>query len=189
MHHTIRHVEPIGEDRNQYITTKSDLSTLIERPLLSACEHLYDNNIRTIESHANYNTVKNGSGGIAVDYDSLSKENKAIAQRNFSCYVSGDGINIVDIRIPIESSDTSVDELSRLAMEEATKFKYQPMTWVKKFTIQDLLKLYASSESDGFTPEHFVKEGFFYDSDSKIFYLSQEHFIKSQPRVKILPRI
>jgi len=189
MHHTIGYVESIGESRNQVIKTGSDISTLVEKPLLKACEHLYDMNIKTLESKASSRDVQSGYGSIAVDYDSLSYRNKAIAQRNFSCYESGDGINIVEIGIPIESSDTSVDEISRRALEEAGKFEHQSMTWAPKLTFQDILKLYDCTESDGFTPEDFVKQGYFYDANSEIFYLSQEHYRKSNPRIKVLPQI
>jgi len=189
MYDAISDVKPIGEARNQMVARRSDLEGLIERPLLQACQLLYDKNIRTLEADANSESVRRGEGSIVVEYSSLSAENRAIADENFGLMLSGDGIEITELIIQLENPDVAADEISQRALELAGKFKHQPMSWAPTYTFQQLLEIFECTEADGYKPGDFTKYGYFYDAENELFYLSEEHCKKANPQVRVLPRV
>lgn len=59
---------------DEKLDTREDLVNIVEYPLLSACQHLFDLNINTT-----YSEVHGGTVFIHIDYDNLSYENKTTA--------------------------------------------------------------------------------------------------------------
>jgi|TARA_B100001964_G_scaffold244993_1_gene329258 hypothetical protein len=188
MYATIKDVEPVPQGAGQWVRTRNDLERLVETPLLAACGQLYDKNVPTNASTANANNVALGQANISIDYDALSSENREIADKNFRVISHDDGIRSVQIDIPIEGPDVSVDVLSRRASAAAEKFRYQPMDWAPRYTFDELVEEWGI-DPEGLTPESFVDLGYFFDVGKGVFYLSDEHFRKANPRVRVLPRV
>jgi len=145
MYATIKDVEPVPQGAGQWVRTRNDLERLVETPLLAACGQLYDKNVPTNASTANANNVALGQANISIDYDALSSENREIADKNFRVISHDDGIRSVQIDIPIEGPDVSVDVLSRRASAAAEKFRYQPMDWAPRYTFDELVEECFSS--------------------------------------------
>ena len=158
---------------------RENLLSLIEEPLLEACQILYDKNIKTLMSSAN--GANNTECYIDLDYDSLSKENKKIALKNWEIQSLHWSIESKIIKISmITNSETDIEEIKHWAKQLALKFKKQPMLWAKKFTIQELKDIYWI---DNLNNEHLIKtfqDSFFYDPKTGYFYASEEHFRKEQ---------
>ncbi|MFA4887868.1 MAG: hypothetical protein WC595_06680, partial [Candidatus Nanoarchaeia archaeon] len=161
--------------RDALVKRRSDLDKLVEKPLLGACQILYDKNIKTLESTANKNNISSGAS-IVLDYNSLSNENKVITNKYFGHKKSTDGILVAEILIPITSPEKTVKEISDSAINEANKFKSQPLRW-GVLNFKQILKFYGVDENKNLKPEDFTQD-FFYDSDSQLFFLSEEHCIK-----------
>ena len=75
----ISEIEPI-EHGGLTPQDREGLRSLVEAPLLDACQLLYDKGVKTVFSSANRKDV-GGSAHIAIDFDTLSANNKAIAAR------------------------------------------------------------------------------------------------------------
>ena len=73
-------VEPI-KNSFKHILKKEDLKEVVEPPLLTACEILYDKNIETKSSSANKDNVEQGFAYIYIDYDTLSPANQEIGKQ------------------------------------------------------------------------------------------------------------
>ena len=170
-------VSAIEESRNQMITAKEQLRQFVEQPLLDACEELYDKNIRTLATSANEKDIQTGEAYIIIDFDSLSEENKRVAQQ-YAKPMQYDGMNVVKIIIPV-SEMMSPDEISQQAKKIADTFQRQSATWVPRYTLDDLKKIYGIDETETKYDDPSTWEGYFYDPESKQFYLSEEHFKKA----------
>ncbi len=173
----IAEIKAIGESRGQMIKTRDEIIKLVEPPLVPACEHFWDLNIRTLESSANANDV--GSyAGIAIDYDSLSDENKRIARESADLLEDYDGKPAINFKIPV-TNETTLEEIKQRASAFAEGFKKQKASWIPSYSLGQMREIYDSDPDDNeFGPEAFVKEGWYYDIKNQKFYLSEEHFKK-----------
>ena len=179
----ISEVEPIEESTNRMIVTKAQIKKLVERPLVPACEIFWDKNVETLSSSANRKNIDR-TAFIVLNFDSMSAENQAIA-KEFSDPIEHDGMRTVNIEIPIKGESVTVEEIERKAVEIAEKFKKQKMTWAPRYTIEQLREIYTIDPDDeSFGVDGFVKEGYYYDEDSKLFYLSEEHFKKATEEIE-----
>lgn len=170
-------VPAIEESRNQMITNRSELSQLIEKPLLKACEEFYDKNIRTLSTSANKKDMKAGEVYIILDFSSLSKENKKIALQ-FSSPIKYDEFQAVKIIIPIKEN-TTPDEIAKEAERIAGIFQIQSANWIPKYTLDDLKNIYGIPKDETKYDDPGIWEELYYDPNEKIFYMSEEHFKKS----------
>ena len=157
-----------------------DIPKFVERPLLKACIILYDKNIHTLSTSANAKDIGQFAY-INIEYDTLSTENKTIGEK-YGQVVESDGKNLLTIKIPIQHPKVRVSEIKKRSLEIANTFKHQKMTWATRYTWEQLLQMYATTpekaEEEGWTPETF--SSFYYDSQEKIFYLSEEHYKKTK---------
>jgi len=172
-------VPPI-ENGSPIIATKEQLKTVVEAPLLAACEALYDKNIRTLASSANRKNIQNGEASILVDFDSLSEENKIIARKISEPEQAsghGGGGKTFVIAIPVSASST-VAEISKAALTIAQAFKWQPATWITKKKIEnftdtmDQLKETFCLESPEYDDPHakvWQRLGYVYDPEKQVF--------------------
>lgn len=167
----ITEVEPIEQSREKMIETKEQIKELVEAPLLAACEELYDKNIQTLSTSANKNDVLYG-GYINIDFDSLSEKNKEIA-KTLGELSGGGNSRHVKIKIPL-NENTTVEEIKSFAESVVGKFEKQPMKWAPRYTLKDLREIYCDGEAQ---VEDFSGR-YYYDSEEKLFYLSEEHFKK-----------
>ena len=71
-------IEPI-EQGGLTPQSREDLKKLVELPLLEACQKFFDKGIRTVFSSANKKDIEIGHAHIALDFESLSPQNKEIA--------------------------------------------------------------------------------------------------------------
>lgn len=171
-------VPVIEESSNQMIISRDQLEKLIERPLLQACEELYDKNIRTLSSSANKKDIEAGNVYVILDFDSLSEKNKKIAL-NFASPIEYDRLKAVKIIIPV-SDKTTVDEISQEAMRISKAFQKQSASWIPKYTLKQLKKISEIPKDDNMYDEPSAWKDFYYDPKEQVFYMSEEHFIKSQ---------
>lgn len=178
-------VEPIKENRNTTIKRRGEIKDLVEFPLVTACEELYDKNIRTLESDANKESVNLGQARLTIDFDSLSDANKEIAQQLAEVKVSGDGIRIAAVKIPIDQDRPLVADIQGKAREIARQFSKQKMRWANPVTLDQLKDWYGYKPEEEIDPEVFVpSEDYYFDKKSELFYQSEEHYIKANEAVE-----
>ncbi|EKD23773.1 MAG: hypothetical protein ACD_81C00185G0011 [uncultured bacterium] len=174
----IAEIAPIEESRNTWVRDRKHLKELVEAPLLSACEVLWDKNIRTLSTSANTKDIKYGSAHLIIDFDSLSDENKKIGE-NLGEVFWGDNMNQLKIEIPVTESSTTND-IKSLADSIAHKFGNQKMTWAPFYTLEQVRRIYGIDPNDeAYGVDDFTSQ-FHYDSERKLFFLSEEHARKSK---------
>lgn len=185
----IKDIDPIAKSGIS-IKRKTQLSNVVERPLLKACRILYDKNIRIVMSSANLQNIGEGAH-ILIDYDSLSEENKRIGLRlgtlsppapvqQLKTVVPVKPCSTIRISIPISRGSTPVIEIEREAVKIANYFKHQKMTWVERYTYNQICLLIGWPASKRTPPNILAKmAGYYYSSREKLFYLSEEHYRKS----------
>ncbi|OIP57625.1 MAG: hypothetical protein COX79_04595 [Candidatus Levybacteria bacterium CG_4_10_14_0_2_um_filter_36_16] len=185
---TIETVRAIPESRNQIITKREEIPTLVELPLVEACENLYDRNIQTLSSSANSNDINpenpdNSFANIIIDYNSLSGENKKIVEiliKDGKADMIGNYDNraVVRLRFPL-ARGTQVKELQEVSVWISEQFRKQPMTWAPTMNVDDVAKMYMSEEVKDVDPQKLAEEiGYYYSPEEKLFYLSEEHYKK-----------
>ncbi len=195
---TLAEVPAIHETRGITITTREQIKSLVERPLVTACEIFWDKNIKTYESSANAWNIKTGFCYIKLDFDSLSEENKKIAELSGELYDELGEKTIVTLNIPVLQT-TSEDELSQKAITIAETFKAQRATWISSTTLDEQLEYYEQRYGEKY-PAQVVKEkerlsrpgaweeecknlGYYFDKFSGRAYASQELCDKDQAEV------
>lgn len=177
----VARVDAIEQPRNQMVKQRTDLAKLIEKPLLAACEILYDKNIRTYAASANKKDIADGAY-IILDYDTLSAENRRIAGQHGEV-LDYDGGKAVKIIFPTTKT-TAVPEIREKSLEIARQFKTQEATWIPSYTAEHiLLQVYGSPQNIPLDRKRAIRNlakelGMFYDSKSEKFYYSREHFDK-----------
>lgn len=174
-------VERIHDNRGLIIKTKEEIKKYVEKPLVEACEMLWDKGIKTWESSANKEDFKKiGYAYIVIDYSSLSDENKMIADQSNDigeAHDSEDLIKVIELKIPIESADMDQEKIEQKAIALASRFHSQPAFWLPKFSLEDLKARYGYEPEEEVDPEIFTKEeGFYYDTKEKSFYFSEDHY-------------
>lgn len=172
-------VEPIRENRNQYITSREQIKQLVEPPLVEACETFYDLNIRTLSSSANTQDIELGFANIIVALDSMSKDNAELAKK-LGEEIEYDGKIAIQFKFPVTTASTTA-EIQENSLSLAKKFSKQKLTWAPSFTIEELKQWYAIEEGATYAddPNAWVEEvGYYYDPASAKFFLSEELFRK-----------
>jgi hypothetical protein len=170
----------IEKSRNEMIAKREEIKDYVEKPLLAACEMLWDNNIRTISTSANQNDIERGEAQIVIDFDSLSEENKEIAAQ-FAGPVEYDKGQAVIFSFPVSKS-TLPESISQKAEAVASAFKHQPATWIPKYTVEDLKNWYGFPAEGSEFDDPNAWEDYFYDPVEKVFYLSEEHYKKAHEK-------
>lgn len=121
----LRAIEPI-EQGGISVETREDLVVLVEAPLLEACQHLYDKNIKTIMSSANKKDITSGKVYIAIDFDSLSPKNQEIAKSLGEMFMmhGASPKPAINLEIPVDQ-DTTIAQVKIQAKELVEKFQQQ----------------------------------------------------------------
>ncbi len=172
----LENINPIEESEGKLFFTKEEIEDFVETPLIEACKVFYEKNIRTLSSSANEKDLETGEIYIVIDKETLSEENKEIAD-NVGESVVIRGKEVVKISIPI-SEESTEDDIRRKAVDIAEQFKKQKAEWIPKYSAEDIKKIYSLNEED-------VKEekrellaeelGLYYNREEEIFYESREH--------------
>lgn len=171
-------IEGNGYWRNQKIIKRKQIREIVEPSLIKACEILYDKNIQTLESSANIvDVTQRGNASIIIDYNSLSEKNKEIVNNYFGGHrTSGDNIEITSIKVPLHLN-TTTDEVKNKSVDLANKFQKQPLKWSETYTFKEVVKLITlEDDTTNYSPDDFTE--YYYDKESKCFFLSKEHYEK-----------
>ncbi|MBI2410391.1 MAG: hypothetical protein HYV32_00650 [Candidatus Kerfeldbacteria bacterium] len=180
----IREVPAIKEARGATILRRESISKIVEEPLVAASEILYDKNIRTLESSGNAEDIERGEVGIVIQFDSLSPENQEIARQSCNIAETDDWGTVATLAVPI-SEEMTIEEIQQKTVELAERFNKQPMTWVATKTIDQLKVMFTTPADEEFPIEDFInspwykRQGWHYDENEKLFYLSEEHWQKA----------
>ncbi len=175
----ISEVEPIHETSHKTIFTRQEIKSIVEAPLVVACEELYDKNIPTNSTSANKNNIGLGYAFIIIDARYLSEKNREI----------GLGVGELDdktlmIKIPLNENSTT-DEVKNQAESIAHKFVKQIMTWVPHYTIEEMRATSGIDPKDeSYGLDYFTKAGYYYDPEYKLFFINEEHFKKATEEIE-----
>ena len=176
------------------ISRKEDISNVVAGPLVPASEIFWDKNIKTTGSWIE--SIQGKTGGqdyIEIAYDSLSEENKKIANQLKDSDTNFGGVKGVRI---VLGSNLTAEEAQRKSIEIANKFKQQNLLWYKPRTLEDSLSALESSKK-GYskdasktidqeiqrTKDTWGKElqpGQYFDTATKTIWASKELYDKSK---------
>ena len=150
---------------------------LVEPLLVFAAERFWDLNIRTLSTSANAKDIGH-TGYIIIDYNSLSDENKKIAEEHGELIPNYDGFPVIKFSLPI-TPETSTQSIQKQSDLFADKFKKQKAHWIPSYTLAEISKKYNAYHNEPeLTPEFLIEQGLYYDKEGDKFYLSEEHFQK-----------
>ncbi|HRH26700.1 MAG TPA: hypothetical protein PLZ99_00900 [Parcubacteria group bacterium] len=177
----------IEQFRDKTIRYREEIAGLVERPLLSACEELYDKNIITLGTSANAKDVefddwKNpgqkipGEGAyIIIDFDTLSPKNQEIGRSLGKIYFVDD-MNKLKIALPL-TKETTFEDVQKWSLGIAHKFvkqQYKP----KVYTLESLRQAYGyDPEDESVKPENF--SDYYWSPEYEVFFLSKEQHDKA----------
>ncbi len=183
---SIENVEKIESSR-VILRTREDIDKFVEAPLVDACKIFYDKNIETLLSSANKGDVGHGAY-IEIDFRSLSEENKEIGKKQGETYITHGIANksekeILRIVFPIDK-DTLVEDIRNRSVEAANEFQKQPANWIPRYAIEEMKEIFAYEPEEEVSPEDFIEDGYYYDKEEKLFYLSEEHYLKAKEKIE-----
>lgn len=192
----LQEVEPIHESRGLLIKKRKEIKNIVEKPLIEACEILRDKNIQTYESSANQKYGKNYAW-ITIEAESLSEENRKIAEKYCGWPINDLGIMIFNITMPI-STKTTPNEISEYFLWIVNEFKKQPATRIPRFTLQERLarnemrlgKKYPEAvkeekerlERPGEREKECKRLWYYFDKETQTGYYSEEHYKKANEK-------
>jgi len=181
----ISEVPPIELSRGETITYRSDVSRVVEIPLVPACEVLFDKNIETSNSSANSkHFLKNPPfpAMIELSYDRLSLRNKKIAEKlghiSELSYPSGPSKKL-HLEIPITSA-TTVGEIKQAFLALVNQFEPQALKPSEVREIQSIESIKGLNRTYGGTQDEaqIIAEekaaGRYYDADTRKFFPSKD---------------
>ncbi len=177
------HEVPSIQGHGQVPGTRHELKSLVELPLVRACEIFYDKNVRTVHSGACDFEVHQGQAYLVIDFTSLSTANQTIARKLAQVVeqVAGGQGEIAGFTYQL-THQTTVDEVEAVFVQIADQFRPQAMNWVPRLTIEEARqKLGAESDkqySDSQVIAEFVRKGYYWAHKDKMFYFSKEHWKK-----------
>ncbi len=181
---TIKDIHRI-EESDSKLQRRADIKKLVEEPMVPACETLYDLNICTWRSSANFNDLKQGHGVISIDFPSLSEPNKTIAQRlveeGKAELDDPEDSQLVNLIIPLKGTST-VDEVSADVLELAKEFRKQKMTWAIRYSLEQMRDRF---ELPNKAPQKIAQDrNLFYDPETQTFFLNEEQCLKTKEKVE-----
>jgi hypothetical protein len=176
-------LEPI-EESHVCPESKADLAHVVEGPLLSACEKLYDKNIQTFMSSANKKDLAIGSVHFIIIYEALSKKNKEIAKQLIAekkavlSQTHGfyqDITLAVDIAVTQESTWGEIEDQANAVADRFNTQRLIPEVYSYEF-LSNYLSAAIEEDIGGSEapPEYFEQHGFFYNKQSNVFFKSKE---------------
>lgn len=207
----IESIKSINESRGIAIIKRDQIKEIVEGPLVHACEMFWDKNIKTFESSANANDLNTGLAYITIHYDSLSQENKEVVRDlGFEPYEEtfNDG-NVVRLNFEIKKDDTA-QEISKKAVDIASRFAPQKLTWVTGTTLDEQIEWlnmrYGNDQATaeeierlktpGAWKEQCEKHESYFDDETQTSWPSAELFLKVRgfdekitPSIDITPKI
>lgn len=166
-------IEPTDFSRSTIICDSEHLKRLIEAPLIPACEILYQKNIETLDSTANRKNVEHGgTAGIAINWQTLSEENRRIAESLGLKPAPYDDTEVIEIQESI-NDDTTVSELAEKFAITADKFLKQEPSWIPSWTMAEMKNIYGIPQEEECAVQDF--DQYYFDAKTDRFYLSEDH--------------
>lgn len=143
----IKDVDPIPES-TKAVYSREDLEQIVEAPLIKACQELYDKNIRTIMSSANFHNINEGHGLITLRYDDLTEENKQVfaqlIQEGLATILRDFGRSgsiAHHILVPLDENST-VQEVEAKALEIVERFLTQEAP-LNSYTLDEMRQVHG----------------------------------------------
>lgn len=173
-------IEPKNFPTDKLIRNREMIAKIVDDPLIGSCEILYDNNIETVDSSANQKDVQQGvvnEAHIYIHYDSLSEENRHIAQQMGLTPEDHQRGQVINIHLPI-TAGTSEQQVSDKMEELIRNFVPQEPIWIPRYTIEEMKEKFSYDPEDEATPQEFIDQGYFYDPETQTFYESEDHYQK-----------
>ncbi|HLD60750.1 MAG TPA: hypothetical protein VJA27_01295 [Patescibacteria group bacterium] len=119
----ISDIKPIIFRSYLSLDNRADIKEVVEGPLVRACEALFDKHIATTSTSAN---GTKSEAWIIIDFDSLSEDNKVVAQRFGTVDQDGRvGKNIVKLTLPL-TPESTWGEIEDAALSLVSEFHEQP---------------------------------------------------------------
>lgn len=172
---TVKDVSQIQHTAGERFSNESQITQLVEAPLVSAVTSFFRKGILTISSSANVEEGRDNAH-ILVDWESLSSENKEIAKKILGVKeVTPDNWGCIFFSIPI-TPDTPFKEIAQWSEGVATQFVFQPATWELRRSVEQI-KERDRRGGDGsfgkFSPEKIAKETGLYLGPDGFFYRNE----------------
>ena len=196
-------IKPKKFSRAEIFKNRSQIRKRVERPLVAACEELYDRNVQTLESTANreqlLDTHPDGNyyASLTLNYDTLSAANKTVVDAIVDNdkgrykdmlitreYSDGFGCVVVGINIPITEESTDI-EVHNKALEVARLFEKQRLLWAPTYTLSEIKELYGDTNPNSTMDSYMGLKAFYPDKKSGLFYLSEEICLKTKEALLI----
>jgi hypothetical protein len=181
---TISSIESIINNRSIAIESRDQLQELVESPLLTACEELYDKNIPTLSSSANKNDLAAGKVYVNIDYEALSDENKKIAKTFGDPHFFAPD-NETSLQLAIAVNENTTEDEIREKFEKIVRQFHRQALRVKSDTLEDLRKEWKIDDITldelKMTPqEYFLGMGYYYDPISNKYFESEARFRRAE---------
>jgi hypothetical protein len=182
-------IEPFT-DAHVEIRDRSDLAKVVEGPLLSACQKLYDRNIRTYMSSANKEALVNAEpvAEFSINYEALSERNREIAEHLIEAKVAelvlrnytGPSRLIFSIPVTTESTWGEIEDKSNEIADRFVAQRYMPEAYSPEFLVQRFAAQLNEDipEGEEVRPDYFESYGYFYDSGTGLFFANPEDIRK-----------
>lgn len=165
------------EEGGVVFRNRKDIDKFVEFPLVDACRALYDKNIQTWQSSANKQNLVMGEVNINLDYESLSEENKLIAEEIGERW-KYDTMDLVSLKVPV-SENTTISEIQTKMGALVDKFRPQPPVWIEARTVDDFSAIHGTTLTEQDLIDWPEEEGgWYFDEKSHLFYPSEEQFKK-----------
>jgi hypothetical protein len=174
-------IEPI-EEHHVDVETREDLSQLIEGPLLSACQNLYDKNVQTYMSSANKKNIESGDVEFSIIYNTLSEKNREVAKRLIEEKVlkltpaNEVSPSRLQVNIPVTET-TTWGEIEEASLKIADRFvpqRLMPEGYAPEYLMEYLAPAIEEDVPEGdVTPEYFERHGYFYEPRTGVFFKSK----------------
>ncbi len=188
----LNEVFPVRKSLGLLITKKEQIQEIVELPLIKACEEFWDKNIRTYDSSANSKDIEAGHCYIRLDFDSLSEENKRIAEQYGEPYEDVK-IRLIQLNFPVTENET-VESLATKVVVIADTFEKQAPLWIHPMTLEETINNFEDSHGKEY-PDSVQKEkerllqpgaweaeckrqGKYFDSKTETAWESEEYFRK-----------
>jgi hypothetical protein len=176
----LKEVEPIESPGSTILKSKDEIPAFVEGPLVKAAQILWDKGVGTVMSSANKKDAVDGRAYMQLDYKHLSAHNKDIVQR-IGRVVLKKGQTDAYLEMQV-TENADVDEIEKKFVEQAEQFEKQDATWIPRYTVDDIRRMYRLPSSFEVTPEQ-LAGSLVHDPESGLYFLSKEHIQKAKEKL------
>lgn len=185
----LKDVLQIASPGSEDITDHSMIDRLVEEPVRRAVHELYDRNIRTYMSSANLEANSDGVANVSMYFDFLSDTNKSIVMRLIHEGVAemsrtDTGAPLVKLLFSVDPGEPVwADIVESQSVLKVSELQKQPFLWCTRYTEARLAAIFGA-QSGEFSIEDWKKEGYVFDPETELFFLSSDHIQKFHDSMK-----